>query len=89
LRTRRAGLLNCWQTGRCQTCGLHKDFISRYGFLKTNPDNSIIKVKTAYYAVQNVVSVFNDALAHVPDEANAVLFEDVPVYDGPGVIADG
>jgi len=45
----------------------HKNFISRYGLLKTNPDNSIIKVKTAYYTVQNVVSVFNDALARVPD----------------------
>ena len=45
----------------------HKDFISRYGLLKTNPDNAIIKVKDAFYTVQNVVSVFNDALARVPD----------------------
>lgn len=45
----------------------HKDFISRYGLLKTNPDNSIIKVKTAYYTVQNVVSVFNDALTRAAD----------------------
>ncbi len=44
-----------------------KDFISRYGLLKTNPDNSVIKVKTAYYAVQNVVSVFNGALTRIPD----------------------
>ena len=43
-----------------------KDFISRYGLLKTNPDNSVIKVKTAYYAVQNVVSVFNGALERAP-----------------------
>jgi hypothetical protein len=34
-----------------------KAFISRYGLLKTNPDNSIIKVKSAYYAVQNVVTL--------------------------------
>jgi hypothetical protein len=40
----------------------HKDFISRYGLLKTNPDNSIVKVKTAYYVVQNVVSVLNDVV---------------------------
>ena len=45
----------------------HKNFISRYGLLKTNPDNSIIKVKTAYYVVQNVVSVFNDAVERIPD----------------------
>ncbi len=50
----------------------HRDFISRYGLLKTSPDNAIIKVKTAYYAVQNVVSVFNDALERVPDYALTV-----------------
>ena len=143
----------------------HKDFISRYGLLKTNPDNSIIKVKDAYYTVQNVVSLFNDALKRVPNyqwsiagtekdltrfafrdkqtgldvitfwdgtelpsnasdielvdvtavngrfespvwidlitgniyeipaeqlvrEGSTVLFTDIPVYDGPGVIAD-
>ncbi len=47
----------------------HKDFISRYGLLKTSADNSIIKVKTAYYVVQNIVSVFNDAIQRVPDYA--------------------
>jgi len=40
----------------------HKDFISRYGLLKTNPDNSLSKVKSAYYVVNNIVSVFNDAV---------------------------
>ena len=49
-----------------------KDFISRYGLLKTNPDNSVIKVKTAYYAVQNVVSLFNDALERAPECALAL-----------------
>lgn len=53
----------------------HKDFISRYGLLKTNPDNAIIRVKTAYYTVQNVVSVFNDAVERVPDAAVAVECE--------------
>lgn len=46
----------------------HKDFISRYGLLKTNPDNSLIKVKAAYYAVNNVVSIFNDDLAVAPND---------------------
>jgi hypothetical protein len=50
----------------------HRDFISRYGLLKTAPDNSVLKVKTAYYTVQNVVSVFNDALERVPGYALAV-----------------
>ncbi len=52
--------------------GYHKDFISRYGLLKTNPDNSIVKVKTAYYVVQNVVSIFNDTLDRAPDCAVTV-----------------
>ncbi|MDA3923376.1 MAG: beta-galactosidase [Kiritimatiellae bacterium] len=41
----------------------HKNFISRYGLIKTNPDNSIIKVKTVFYVVNNIVSVFNDSVA--------------------------
>lgn len=45
----------------------HKSFISRYGLLKTESDNSIIKVKTAYYVVQNIVSVFNDSVQRAPD----------------------
>lgn len=52
--------------------GYHKDFISRYGLIKTNPDNSVIKVKTAYYTVQNVVTVFNDALERLPGYALTV-----------------
>lgn len=47
----------------------HKDFISRYGLLKTDSNNAIIKVKTAYYVVQNVVSVFNDAVERLRDAA--------------------
>ena len=44
--------------------------LGRYGLLKTAgavENFKVLKVKTAYYAVQNVVSVFNDALAWVPD----------------------
>lgn len=50
----------------------HKDFISRYGLLKTSSDNAIIRVKTAYYTVQNVVTAFNDALERLPDYALTV-----------------
>lgn len=57
----------------------HKDFISRYGLLKTNPDNSIIRVKTAYYAVQNVVTLVNDALERVPDYGLTVAGTDKPL----------
>jgi hypothetical protein len=47
----------------------HKDFISRYGLLKTDANNAIIKVKAAYYVTQNIVSVLNDALERVPNSA--------------------
>lgn len=53
----------------------HKDFISRYGLLKTAPDNSIIKVKAAYYVVNNIVSVFNNSVA-VNDDAKITVTPD-------------
>jgi len=46
----------------------NKDFISRYGLLKTAPDNSLIKVKLVYYLVQNLVAVFNDGLERGDDD---------------------
>jgi hypothetical protein len=54
----------------------HKDFISRYGLLKTNPDNSLIKVKTAFYVINNIVSVFNDSVSVNPDCRFEVEAED-------------
>lgn len=54
----------------------HKNFISRYGLLKTNPDNSIIKVKDCYYTVQNVVTLFNDALKRMPENEVAITGTD-------------
>ncbi|MBT7163390.1 MAG: hypothetical protein HN904_11460, partial [Victivallales bacterium] len=59
-----------------------KSFISRYGLLKTEPDNSIIKVKTAYYVVNNVVSVFNDSVT-----VNDVAKVEVSPADGLSVYA--
>ncbi|MBI5821148.1 MAG: beta-galactosidase [Verrucomicrobia bacterium] len=53
----------------------HKDFISRYGLLKTDSNNTIIKVKTAYYVTQNVVSVFNDAVERLPNTTITVECE--------------
>ncbi len=48
-----------------------KSFISRYGLLKTNPDNSVIHAKTSFYSAQNIVSIFNDSLDRAPDKAPA------------------
>ena len=55
----------------------HKDFISRYGLLKTDSHNAMLKVKTAYYVVQNVVDVFNDALERVPDAGGTAECEKI------------
>lgn len=41
----------------------------RYGLIKTagaDRANKVLKVKTAYYTVQNIVSVFNDAVGWTP-----------------------
>ena len=40
-------------------------FCNRKGYLRTNPSNDVIRVKRAYYAVQNVVGVFDSSLSRV------------------------
>jgi len=57
-----------------RTTSFHNGLV-RYGLIKTAgaaQGYRVLKVKTAYYAVQNVVSVFNDALEWIPDFACAV-----------------
>jgi len=52
-----------------RTTSFHNGLV-RYGLLKTagaTEGFKVLKVKMAYYAVQNVVSVFNDALELIPD----------------------
>ncbi len=41
--------------------------MDRYGLIKTDKQYRVLKVKVAYYAVQNVVAVFDDTLERVPD----------------------
>jgi hypothetical protein len=41
--------------------------MDRYGLVKTDKQYRLLKVKMAYYAVQNVVSVFDDTLERIPD----------------------
>lgn len=43
--------------------------MDRYGLVKTDKQYRLLKVKMSYYAVQNVVSVFDNTLARVPDFA--------------------
>jgi len=52
-----------------RTTSFHNGLV-RYGLIKTAgavENHRVLKVKIAYYAVQNVVSVFNDDLALIPD----------------------
>ena len=59
----------------------------RYGLLKTAGQADgfrVLKVKTAYYAIQNAVSVFNDALECLsPERTGSTLqgVENCVVYD--------
>jgi hypothetical protein len=41
--------------------------MDRYGLLKTDKQYRLLKVKIAYYAVQNVVAIFDDTLVRMPD----------------------
>jgi hypothetical protein len=41
--------------------------MDRYGLIKTDKQYRVLKVKMAYYAVQNVVSLFDDTLQRAPD----------------------
>jgi hypothetical protein len=41
--------------------------MDRYGLVKTDKQYRLLKVKIAYYAVQNVVAIFDDTLQRLPD----------------------
>jgi len=41
--------------------------MDRYGLVKTDKQYRLLKVKMAYYAVQNVVAVFDDTWQRIPD----------------------
>lgn len=41
--------------------------MDRYGLLKTDKQYRLLKVKIAYYAVQNVVAIFDHTLERIPD----------------------
>lgn len=42
-------------------------FMKRMGLVKCNEDGKVLKVKPAYYTVQNIASVFDSSLKVVPD----------------------
>lgn len=46
--------------------------MDRYGLVKTDKQCRLLKVKLSYYAVQNVVAVFDDTLERLADDACTV-----------------
>lgn len=46
--------------------------MDRYGLVKTDKQYRLLKVKIAYYAVQNVVAVFDDTWVRVPEDPCAI-----------------
>lgn len=64
----------------------HHYGLVRYGLLKTSGQADgfrVLKVKTAYYAIQNAVSVFNDALECLSPETSSTIdgVEKAVIYD--------
>ena len=55
-------------------------FNNAKGLLRTNDRNEVIQVKKAYYAVQNVTSVFDATLAKVSGERSACVNYDAAVW---------
>ena len=55
-------------------------FNNAKGLLRTNDRNEVIQVKKAYYAVQNVASVFDATLAKVSGERSACVNYDAAVW---------
>lgn len=74
-----------------RTTSFHNGLV-RYGLLKTAGATErfrVLKVKPSYYAVQNVVSVFNDALELIPDYPCEVACEKPLAVFGHREVASG
>ena len=56
-------------------------FCNRKGYLRLNSRNDIIQVKRAYYAIQNMVSVFNSNLVRVPEKKVSVTDPSVALFE--------
>lgn len=56
-------------------------FCNRKGYLRTNASNDIVRVKRAYYAVQNVVSVFDSSLRRVKEPCFTTTDRTVTSYE--------
>ena len=55
-------------------------YLNRKGLLRANSDHKVIEIKKAYYAVQNIASVFDDTLARVREPGFSTTDRGVSVY---------
>ena len=56
-------------------------FCNRKGYLRTNASNEVVRIKRAYYAVQNTVSVFNSNLTRVKEPAFVIRDRTISGYE--------
>lgn len=57
------------------------DFTNRKGLLRANADRQVYQVKKAYYAVQNVVSVFDDSVVRVKSPRASTTDRCISLYE--------
>ena len=56
-------------------------YLNRKGLLRTNAKHEVYQIKKAYYAVQNVVSVFDDSLALVKTPRISTIDRTLSLYE--------
>jgi len=56
-------------------------FCNRKGYLRLNSKNDIIQVKRAYYAIQNMVSVFNSSLIRIPEKKIYITDPSIALFE--------
>ena len=57
------------------------EFANRKGLLRTNESNDVVRIKRAYYAVQNVASVFDCDVVRVKKPAVSRKDPDIALYE--------
>ena len=56
-------------------------FCNRKGYLRLNPSNDVIQVKRAFYAMQNVVGIFNHDLRRIAERAITTTDRTLALYE--------
>ena len=56
-------------------------YCNRKGYLRLNSKNDVIQVKRAYYAIQNMVSVFNASLARVEEKKVSTTDPSIALFE--------